>query len=623
MDATNSKCFTILSALQSGKFEEARYIAEQQETGDEKIISNALVQATYLLSIKSQTTNITVARKQEICHLKGIIKSLLECHKANPTHGLLTAFHHCMRLGEFDIMKLFILNGVDPNERDCQGNTALHLACLHTYNPDIVRYLVTFGRQAQNIVNSAGECPLLLAVEKLCGSANHDLSHQTDSIMESIIMLLNCKDIDVNLQDNEGRSPLFCIFEKLHAYHNTEYMRKLYKISDKIIKAGADLNLANKKGQRLIHLALEHFWINNIMICDFVNLLLSQNGIDVNVSYTKNCEQMTPLLLLFYNLENMQKGMVFTLMSSLLQKGADPKALFEIDNDGGNILHIVTRFIPLHTECLSSLLSDPERVSPDFVNKQDHKGHTPFSYLYCRSLLPEHSERVVLTDQLEVRESIREREFKHKSLAVSFNSVQQLIMCGYHLTQVLEHVFPLLYSDVSITSTFDELHVVRHLLLFLRAGFSLQCLTQNAKFKLMNYFVYTATVANNDKFIECLISDFNFHFSDKWYQAYSGESLKKLTGAIGHVQNEPVSLQRQCARVIRYNLFPNALYGVAKLKCRQELPCTLRDIVLADDLDRELYFVTKKCVEDASNNKRDFQQRFHLLSLLEPDVNDF
>lgn len=123
---------------------------------------------------------------------------------------------------------LLSIDSTDPNQKDEEtGQTALHLA-VDLDNPEIVKQLLLHPLTNPNTFNTNGFSPFHLAVDKqdeecvkLFLSSNKfvDINLQTRSYKRETVLhlteteeilrlLLRRSDLDVNIQDDQGQTPL-------------------------------------------------------------------------------------------------------------------------------------------------------------------------------------------------------------------------------------------------------------------------------------------------------------------------------------------------------------------------------------------------------------------------------
>lgn len=283
---TDWKTYTslILPALRSNSEEEACNIIKQLEDESK---SDALFEVTSRI-LDMGKSNIDKMRKIDLDRLKFILKVLVENCKADPTVGWKTPLHLCFKVDDLEILKLFISNGVDLFYRDFQRNTIVHLACLNRCSYEVLEYLLTIVPPViYNAVNEEDKSPLIIATENLSAFAIiSDLANEFENLRKCVLLLLNCPGINVNFHDNTGRSVLFCIYENLCKYNDTDKMEELYQICLKISEVKADANLTNQAEQRFIHMALRKCWRYAALICKFSELLC---GASVKAKASQPC----------------------------------------------------------------------------------------------------------------------------------------------------------------------------------------------------------------------------------------------------------------------------------------------------------------------------------------------
>jgi E3 ubiquitin-protein ligase mind-bomb len=96
--------------------------------------------------------------------------------------------------GHIDIVRILLTHGANLEQRDADGDTALHYACFGN-QPDCISLLLSKGADI-NSINSTGCSSLHIAINKqLLECTKRLLEHQQPSI-------------DVNLQDIYGDTGL-------------------------------------------------------------------------------------------------------------------------------------------------------------------------------------------------------------------------------------------------------------------------------------------------------------------------------------------------------------------------------------------------------------------------------
>jgi ankyrin repeat protein len=236
-----------------------------------------------------------------------------------------------LETGKFDI------NGVDNN-----GWTPLHCAINETYNSEInARHLIQKGADP-TIANKEGDTPLHLAVL-------YCRIWYTEYI-ETISLILENDQVDINRRGNNGRTPLH------HAIKGSNVITVRY-----LLKKGADLNVADENGATPLHLAAET--VSYTETTELIDFILETgkcniNGVD---NYGR-----TPL---HYAIEEYPATIN---VRRLIEMGADPGIA---DKNGVTPLHMAAE--NAKSMDLIEVLLNTEAVD---VNCVDNEGRTALSY---------------------------------------------------------------------------------------------------------------------------------------------------------------------------------------------------------------------------------------------------
>jgi ankyrin repeat protein len=146
------------------------------------------------------------------------------------------------------ILPLLQQSGNGLNERDADGNTALHRLSTGFYDGNKVDSMVSLIASGANVnaTNNLGQTPLHMASEKITMWDNNDPP------INNPFQFLIYKKADVNARDNEGRTPMDVVAASDSSF-KSEAMALL-------IKAGAKSNETDKKGLTAVHQALTGKW---------------------------------------------------------------------------------------------------------------------------------------------------------------------------------------------------------------------------------------------------------------------------------------------------------------------------------------------------------------------------
>jgi ankyrin repeat protein len=139
------------------------------------------------------------------------------------------ALHDAIRSGNVPILKDLIASGIDVNERDSDGYTALNIACGCS-NEDMVRVLLEQGADP-NISNNLNSAPLYDCV---CGTININ-----------IVRLLLDHKANVNAQHRDNNTAL----------HIAIIDTKLSNI-EILLQYGANPNIINRVGRVPLYYAV-------------------------------------------------------------------------------------------------------------------------------------------------------------------------------------------------------------------------------------------------------------------------------------------------------------------------------------------------------------------------------
>lgn len=217
-----------------------------------------------------------------------------------------TAIHSAARFGHADMLKVMIEKGVDVNLAEDEpaesGNTPLHTACIYGHG-DVVNLLIASGAD-DSLQNINGETPAHLTVMKkkfggdldaedreavLKGLKNLDMARNDGRTPFMLLQFLEINTIikllpifldigvNVNQTDNRGNTALI-----LHTQN-----RCSKDIVKDLVRAGADINIANNEGNTALHYAL---WYGNQDAARF----LVKKGADYNRA---NNQGVTPVQL--------------------------------------------------------------------------------------------------------------------------------------------------------------------------------------------------------------------------------------------------------------------------------------------------------------------------------------
>jgi ankyrin repeat protein len=139
-------------------------------------------------------------------------------------------------------LQLLSVHGGNVDERDADGNTALHRLCSGYYDADKVDSMASLIASGANVnaTNNLGQTPLHVASGKIT------MWDDNDPPVNNPFQLLIYKNADVNARDNQGRTPL-------HVISISDSMFK-DQATRLLISAGANPNLQDRDGMTPLHL---------------------------------------------------------------------------------------------------------------------------------------------------------------------------------------------------------------------------------------------------------------------------------------------------------------------------------------------------------------------------------
>jgi len=156
------------------------------------------------------------------------------------------ALHEACKYTNDGVVKVLLDAGVDPNAKDCWGNTALLWTGFDMPGSiETMSFLLEAGADP-NIQSKRGWTVLMWA-------AGH-----SDSPLEYTELLLKAG-ADPNIQNSEGKTALmFLASYKRFDGMDWELDEDLLKTTKLLLKAGADPNIQDAEGKTALHLAVQN-----------------------------------------------------------------------------------------------------------------------------------------------------------------------------------------------------------------------------------------------------------------------------------------------------------------------------------------------------------------------------
>ena len=280
-----------------------------------------------------------------------IVKYLMNKCDYDPAN-VLSLFAKACKENNLKIAKLLCTNTDIVNTSDAEGNTPLHIACIHKHL-ELVKFLTEGRKCNQQVKNRAGKLPLHIACE--CGSplelvSNCDINTQTtlgkDNNLKIAKLLCRYTDI-VNYSDTEGNTPLHiaCMWKCLELVKFLTEERK------------CNQQVKNRAGKLPLHIACE---------CgSSLEIVKLVSNCDTNTQTTLGD---TPLHMACRHGETMFKVIEFLIK------------LPESDQT----IHNNDRELPLHIACGKNCLDVVKLLDKCDFNAQTALGNTPL-HIACRN----------------------------------------------------------------------------------------------------------------------------------------------------------------------------------------------------------------------------------------------
>ena len=146
----------------------------------------------------------------------------------------------------YDITRMLLACGAEPDVKDYCGRTPLHLLLTNGFSSnhdsisDLARLLLDHGAD----VNARGKChatPLLLAIERY---------------MNTVARILLERGADPNVKNSRGKTPLHLLLERRYFhYHNFNGVLIVERL---LLERGADVNAQDEDNTTPLYLAYSH-----------------------------------------------------------------------------------------------------------------------------------------------------------------------------------------------------------------------------------------------------------------------------------------------------------------------------------------------------------------------------
>ncbi len=191
--------------------------------------------------------------------------------------------------------KISSLDGLDINLKDKNGNTAMHEKNVYT-NPELAYTLMDNGADP-TICDKNGR-DFLFYIASAC--------MENDKLIDRSIE----QGCDINVRDKDNETVLMKTIKMLLSTDSKEEREKFFKLAQKFIDTGVDINAINNQGDSVLSLCVKSSDL------EALQFILSQENINVDI---QNNEGNTSLVL---SISKINCDM--PIITELLEAGASP-----------------------------------------------------------------------------------------------------------------------------------------------------------------------------------------------------------------------------------------------------------------------------------------------------------
>ncbi|KAJ5701489.1 hypothetical protein N7488_009037 [Penicillium malachiteum] len=297
-----------------------------------------------------------------------------------------------IRLNQCDLIDTLLSAGADPNLKNEEGNTPLHVIS-HNEEDNIIKRLVSAGADLE-AQNRKGESVLFLQLVKFRKDPKKGTLPMLDHLVSQgarldtrnyrgetlwhraiekpeLFSCLQSLDLDPLVSNYDGNTPLHAIIAHTSIRNSISNKKELL---NRLVKIGMNINQRNHQGQTVLHTACsrDNFSKENYATLDYI--------LRVSESTTPSDHKgIQPL--------HMAATISEVFVHKLLNAGADIRAR---THDKMTALHLAAqaRQSGIVDMIISQVTCLDEKSRLKFVNSQDADGRTALHYA-CRSGRPE------------------------------------------------------------------------------------------------------------------------------------------------------------------------------------------------------------------------------------------
>ncbi|RUM61499.1 MAG: hypothetical protein DSY66_02060 [Persephonella sp.] len=285
-----------------------------KKLGVSMMLAFSLYSYSFALDNSMEVEYINAVKNNNMPKVVNILSEGLDVNVKEEKTGW-TALHYAVYYGYYKTAKYLLENGANVNLKNRKGETPLHLA-VKKGNVRMVKLLLEYGAE-MDIKDAYGKMAIDYAKdERIEELLSEDLSDEDIAINKLFSAVKNCnvnktkkvlKDLNLNIQNNEGKTPIFYAVEKC----DTKFLKFL-------INKGANVNAEDDNGLTPLYYAIMKKDLNKVKV-------LVESGAVIDI---KSPRDPSPLMVA------VNSG-AKDIVKYLLSKGANPNHVAIIESFHG------------------------------------------------------------------------------------------------------------------------------------------------------------------------------------------------------------------------------------------------------------------------------------------------
>lgn len=285
-----------------------------KKLGVSMMLAFSLYSYSFALDNSMEVEYINAVKNNNMPKVVNILSEGLDVNVKEEKTGW-TALHYAVYYGYYKTAKYLLENGANVNLKNRKGETPLHLA-VKKGNVRMVKLLLEYGAE-MDIKDAYGKMAIDYAKdERIEELLSEDLSDEDIAINKLFSAVKSCnvnktkkvlKDLNLNIQNNEGKTPIFYAVEKC----DTKFLKFL-------INKGANVNAEDDNGLTPLYYAIMKKDLNKVKV-------LVESGAVIDI---KSPRDPSPLMVA------VNSG-AKDIVKYLLSKGANPNHVAIIESFHG------------------------------------------------------------------------------------------------------------------------------------------------------------------------------------------------------------------------------------------------------------------------------------------------